>query len=109
MSRFTIATYRADPGNPANHETLRDLIAQHHMTLRVEGLVSSRPPLLLHAADGTFVEIFEWANDEAASQAHSNERVQALWAKMGEVANFPPLADVAGCDHPFPHFAPVKL
>lgn len=109
MSRFTIATYKPDTDDPKNHEALRDLIAQHHMTLKIEGLATSRPSLLLHADDGTFLEIFEWANDEAAAAAHTNERVQALWAKMGEVASFPALADVAGCDRPFPHFAPVKL
>jgi len=106
MSRFTIATFRA---RPDGHEALRHLIAQHHMTLKVEGLVTSRPPLLLHAEDGTFLEIFEWASDSAAQEAHQNQRVIDLWNRMGEVADFPPLADVQGCDRPFPHFAPTRL
>lgn len=111
MGVFTIATYKLhdDHNTPENHEALRRLIASHHMTLKVEGLATSRPAQLLHAEDGTFLELFEWVSETAAQAAHSNDRVQKLWGEMGKIATFPALAEVKGCDRPFPHFSPVRL
>jgi hypothetical protein len=98
-----LATYRPKPGGDA---ALRALIARHVPTLRRVQLATDRPVLLLRAADGTYVEVFEW-RPGGAEQAHDHPEVAALWGEMAQVADFVRLADLAEAAHPFPHFAPV--
>ena len=70
--------------------------------------MTDRPFTIMRSNDGrTFVEIFEWANAEAAHDAHTNEHVGPVWEAMAEVADFMTLADVAEATKQFPHFKPL--
>ena len=100
VGNVVMAMYRPRPGQD---EALRTLIAGHVGTLRRIGLATERPVLLLRAADGTYVEIFEW-RPGAAAKAHDHPEVQALWGAMAAIADFPPLGDLAESKRPFPHF-----
>ena len=66
MGVFVIAAYRPKKGK--------------------ERLVTDRPPYLMRAADGTFVEVFEWKSAAAIEAAHGNSAVQAMWARFEESA-----------------------
>lgn len=99
-----MASYRPRPGQD---EALRALIARHVPRLRELGLATSRPVTLLRAADGTYVEIFEWFPG-AAQKAHSHPGVLEIWNAMGPVAEFVRLADLAESQRPFPHFRLVE-
>jgi hypothetical protein len=101
-----IALYRPHPGKDAE---LRALIAQHLPVLRRLELVTDRPPLLLRAADGTYVEIFEWRTAESAGVAHEHPESARVWEAMGKVADFPALQDLAEARERFTHFEPVTL
>ena len=99
------AVYRAKPGKEAD---LAALIDEHGPALRAEGLVTDRPFVVMRSRDGrTFVEVFEWVSRQAACDAHGNERIGALWGRMGEVAEFLTLADLAEATQTFPHFTPA--
>jgi hypothetical protein len=75
--------------------------------LRSEGLATARSAVFLRAADGTLLEIFEWASQEAVERAHHNPRVQALWERFSAVSDCVKLADIPETHELFAHFTPV--
>ncbi len=102
-NEVVIAVYRPKPGMDA---AAREIISTHVPTLRSLGFVTSRPVTLLRAPDGSYLEIFEWA-DGCVDKAHHDPRVQAIWARFGETCDLLPIAALPGADHPFPHFTAV--
>ena len=101
---LVIATYRPHEGK--DKEMLR-LIQQHIPTLRKLDLITDRPAILARSKDGTYLEIFEWASKEAATNAHTHPAVAQVWEAMGTIGDFPPLKDIEECGVRFPHFTPV--
>ena len=71
MPRIAIACYRPKNGQ---EDILLDIVRRHVPTLRQEGLVTERPALVMKAEDGTLVEVFEWASQDAKNQAHEDDR-----------------------------------
>jgi len=106
MGKLVIATYRPKPGKD---DALREAIAGHVATLRAEELLTDRETICMCSTDGTLLEIFEWASEEAALAAHSNEAVQALWASMEGLCDHVPLADLPEATERFASFDPVML
>jgi hypothetical protein len=106
MGRIVIVCYRAKAGQ---QEALRSLVATHVATLRSIGLVTDRPPMAMEAADGTVVEVFEWASAEAIAGAHAHPEVLAMWEAFGRVCDYVPIAQVAEASALFAEFAPVPV
>ena len=106
MGKLVIATYRPKPGKD---DALREVIAGHLDVLRRQDLVTDREPVRMCAADGTILEIFEWASDEAALAAHSNPEVQALWRSLEGLCDHVPLKDLPEAKERFASFDPVTL
>lgn len=99
------AVYRAKPDKD---DELAALIARHVPILQAEGLASDRAPIVMRSKkDGTFIEVFEWATEGAANQAHANPEVEKIWGAMAEVADFLTLADVPEATDRFAHFTAV--
>lgn len=105
-SEVVMALYRPHAGAD---EALRALIARHMPTLRRLDLLTERESVLLRAANGTYVEIFEWRDEAAARSAHDHAEVGALWDAMAEVADFVSLETLDEAKKPFTHFTPVSL
>lgn len=105
MGRIVIVAYKPKSGRGAE---LRSLCTQHVATLRAEGLATSRPAVLAEAADGTIVEVFEWASSDAIAAAHDNRAVQALWARYAEVCDFVPVGSVPEASQLFSEFTPLS-
>lgn len=103
--QVVFAIYRPKPGR---EKALEDLLARHVPTLRRLGLATDRPPLLLRSKDSSFVEVFGWVDGDAARKAHAHPEVAALWEAMGEVADFPGLADLPEARTRFAHFRPAN-
>ena len=102
--RIVIVAYRPLPGKAAELVTL----AKSHVDrLKSEGLVSDRPPVIMQAADGTVVEVFEWKSKEAIENAHSNPAVQKMWGEFAEVCEYVPAAEVDELKQMFSEFKPV--
>lgn len=106
MGVFVIAAYRPHPGKEAD---LLQLVREHLPILRGEGLATERPPLVMRAADGTLLEVFEWASREAVERAHASAAVQQLWERFGAVCDYTKLADLREAGEMFAHFEPVEL
>jgi hypothetical protein len=106
MGRIVIVAYKPKPGKD---DELRALAREHVDILRVEGLVTARVPIIMTAADGSVVEVFEWASKDAINSAHSNPRVLELWNRYAAVCDYVPIATVAEAGQLFSEFEPLPL
>src|SRR5262245_55995297 len=106
MGVVAICTYRPKAGK--EREFLA-LLKTHIPTLRAEGLITTHPPLAARAADGTIIEVFEWASEDAKRQAHENPAVQACWGKFDALADFVTLGSLAEGQRPFAGFETITL
>ena len=82
MGRFVIVAFKPKPGQS---DALAAVVAKHLRVLRSENLVTDKAPYVMHAINGTVVEVFEWRSSEAITAAHSHPAVQALWGVRGRV------------------------
>jgi quinol monooxygenase YgiN len=108
MGRIVIACYRP---KPQQQDALRALMQEHVATLREIGLVTDRAPITMEAADGTFIEVFEWKSQEAIQAAHGHPVVLRMWEEYGKVCDYVPVAHVPEASEMFANFTPfdVKL
>ncbi len=102
--RIVIVAYKPRPGQS---EALAELMKTHWQQLAHEGLVSDRAPITMRAADGTFIEVFEWRSSEAIRAAHENPAVLAMWARFAEVCEYVPVATVPEAAQLFSEFTPA--
>lgn len=101
--RVVISCYRPKPGCEG---ALDALVAEHYSCLAAEGLVSDRTPVVMKAADGTVVEVFEWASKEAVAQAHESATIGKLWGEFAEVCEFVPIGNLPEAGQLFSEFTP---
>ena len=106
MGVIVIVAYKPKPGK---QDALKKLMAIHYPVLEKEGLVTERTPILMVAEDGTNVEVFEWLNEEAIQQAHTNPEVLKLWAAYFEVCDVVPLVTLPESKTMFASFAPLSF
>jgi hypothetical protein len=105
MGRFVIVAYKPKPGM---ERALEALVARHLAVLATERFVTDRPASVMRAADGTIVEVFEWASADAMARAHAHPAVAALWAEFAQASDYAPLATLAECSAPFAEFAAIE-
>jgi quinol monooxygenase YgiN len=84
---LTHVTYLPKKGK---EQELLELIKKHWPTLRKAGLATEELPQIYQARDKDsgsvyFIEIFAWADENAASVAHQTPEVMAVWEPMGNV------------------------
>ena len=96
-----ICSYRPKPGN---EQEVLELTDRHLHALRASRLITTYPHTAMQAEDGTVIEIFEWASVEAARKAETDTRIQEVWRKFAELADFVPLSSVQETTRPFAHF-----
>lgn len=106
MGVVVLACYRPHPGRA---EALLELVRGHVPALRAQGLATDREPIVMRAADGTVLEVFEWTSEEAVQRAHDHPVVQAMWQQFEAVCAWVKPAEVAELQQMFPHFRPVDL
>ncbi|MFM7784511.1 MAG: hypothetical protein ACKPE6_07705, partial [Gammaproteobacteria bacterium] len=103
--RVVIAAFRPKPGRA---DGLLQIVQRHHAVLVGQGLVTDRPRIVMRAADGTLIEVFEWRSAEAIEQAHADPTVQALWREFEAVCEYVPIGSVAEAGRMFSEFEPVN-
>ncbi len=104
LPRPVIACYRPKPGQEA---ALLHLVRSHVPALRRLGLVTERAPYCMRAADGTLVEVFEWASAKAIEAAHEHPEVHAMWAAFGAACSYVKLAELTEAQNLFAEFRPL--
>lgn len=101
-----ICLYRVRSGNEAE---FTGLLERHWPTLHSLGLVTDDQPIHYRGAeqDGKplFVEIFTWASEASAGQAHQHPDVMAIWEPMDKLTE----AREGRPNMEFPHVQPLKL
>ncbi len=100
-ARTVIASYTPKPGCA---DALLALVRGHVPALQRLGLATARAPFVMRAADGTLVEVFEWAGAAAIEQAHAHPEVQSLWARFDELCSFGPFSRLPEAAQMFPEF-----
>ena len=106
MSGFcVIVAYRPKPGQ---ENALLELVRNRVPTLRKEGLVTDRVPIIMRARNGTIIEVSEWKSREAIDAAHKNPNVLAVWEKFFAVCDCVPLNTLAEADEMFAGFTAVE-
>jgi hypothetical protein len=106
MGRIAVACYRPKPGR---EDDLLAVVVEHVPTLQRLGFAAGRAPIVMRAADGTIVEIFEWAGPEAKRSAHEDPAVRALWERFESCSEPLALADLAEAGDRYANFDPVDL
>jgi quinol monooxygenase YgiN len=104
MGRIVIVGYKPKPGK---NEALKELMRTHVQRLRNEGLATDRDSIVMEAADGTIVEVFEWLSDEAIRNAHTNPVVLQMWEEYAEVCDYVPVGSLAEAGKLFSEFEPL--
>ena len=104
LPRPVIACYRPKPGQEA---ALLDLVRGHVPTLRRLGLATDRAPYCMRAADGTLVEVFEWASAQAIEAAHAQPEVHTMWAAFGAACSYVKISELAEAQQVFAEFTPL--
>jgi hypothetical protein len=85
MGSISVACYQPKAGREA---ALTGLVFGHLPPLRAEGLATDRVPIVMRAADGTIIELFEWVRQEAIAAAHANPVVLDLWKRFEAVCTY---------------------
>jgi hypothetical protein len=98
-----VVAYRPKPGCD---QALLELARDHVPLLRRLGLATDRAPVLMRAADGTLLEVFEW-QDGAIERAHAMPEIQALWGRYAAVCDYRPLNSLPEAASQCAGFTPV--
>ena len=106
MAHTVIAVYRPHEGKG---DELVELLKAHLPTLRREGLATAMESVVLRAADGSVLEIFDWVSGDAVEAAHTNAVVQAMWARFATVCDYATLDSLAEAAKVFAHFERIGL
>jgi quinol monooxygenase YgiN len=101
---IVIVAYRPKPGK---EKELLDLVHSRVPTLRKEGLVTDRAPIIMRARDGTIIEVSEWESQEAIDAAHKNPNVLAMWNKFFAICDCVPLKTLTEAEQMFAGFEPI--
>ena len=56
--------------------------------LKTQNLVTDRAPIIMKAADGSIIEVFEWKSADAIKEAHQNKVVLELWERFSQVCDY---------------------
>ena len=103
---IVIVAYRPKPGK--EKETL-ELVRSRVPTLRKEGLVTDRVPMIMRARDGTIIEVSEWKSEDAIDAAHKNPNVLAMWNQFFAICDCVPLNALAEASDLFAGFEPIEI
>lgn len=101
IPKVVMAIYRPKNGKV---KELEALIQRHFPTLKEYGLTTTRDPYIAKSADGSYLEVFEWASDEAAKKAHDHPAVAKIWEAMAIVCDFGKLEQLPESKNVFPQF-----
>jgi quinol monooxygenase YgiN len=102
---IVIVAYRPKPGK---EKELLELVRSRVPTLKKQNLVTDRVPTIMHARDGTIIEVSEWNSQEAIDAAHKNPNVLAMWNKFFAVCDCVPLKTLAEAEEMFAGFEPIE-
>lgn len=106
MPVIAIAIFRPKPGNT---DELLGCLRDHMPLMRRLNFVTKREAIVMRAAGGEILEVFEWISPEAIDAAHEDPEVLALWKRYEACCEYITLSDLAEATKLFPGFEPIEL
>ncbi len=103
-ARLSIVAYKPKQGKEAD---LLALSHEHVPYLRSLGLATDRPHIVASAADGTIVEVFEWA-EGGLEKAHQHAGLAVMWQRYAAACDYVPLNTLAEAGTMFAGFVPLN-
>jgi predicted enzyme related to lactoylglutathione lyase/quinol monooxygenase YgiN len=100
-----IGTYRPKQGKD---QELLALLDQSFHALRASDLLGYYPRSVLKAAEGAYLEIFEWMSPDSMDQAMKDQSIQAVWKKIGDICEMLPISSLKEAAKPFAEFERVE-
>jgi len=104
MGMVAIGAYRVHEGR---EELFLEALRRDIVIMRDEGLISDWPAMILRAGADVFLQVVEWADEDAPARSSDNERVMAIWTKKRTLAEYLSLSQVPGADRLFPSFEEI--
>ncbi|HYD20926.1 MAG TPA: hypothetical protein VEB40_05575 [Flavipsychrobacter sp.] len=101
MKKLAFAMYKPREGKA---EELMDILKIHIPTLKEYDLITDKEPFTVLSENGTVIEIFEWASQEAIDLAHEHPAIRTIWGKMGPICDFVSMKDLPESQNAFPSF-----
>ena len=83
------------------------LTREHVPLLRAQRLATNHPLTVCRAKDGTIVEVFEWASQEAIDRAHESAEVRNLWGRYEAACDYVKVVDLAEAGDVWATFEPL--
>ena len=100
-----VVAYRPKPGK---ERELVELVRNRVPTLRKEGLVTKRVPIIMRSREGTIIEVSEWRSRAAIDAAHKNANVLAMWGKFFALCDCVPLKTLPEASEMFAGLEPIS-
>ena len=104
MGMIAIGAYRVHEGR---EDEFLEALRQDLVTMREEGLISDWPAMILKAGTNVYLQLVEWADEDAPGRSSSNERVMAIWTKKRILSDYLSLSEVPGAERLFPSFEEI--
>jgi hypothetical protein len=98
---LAFAMYKPREGAAAQ---MAAILKEHLPLLKRLGFATERSAYTVQSTDGTIIEIFEWAGEEAKRAAHQHPEVAALWKRMEGLCDFPVMKELPESGARFPNF-----
>jgi quinol monooxygenase YgiN len=89
--------------NEGKKQELMDILKEHIPMLKEYGLITDRATITAESEDGTIIEIFEWASEEAKGAAHQHSAIMQMWGRMMPICSFPAMKDLPEAQKSFPN------
>ena len=105
MGVLVFAMYKPKKGK---EKELGALLKDHLPTLKKYELITGKDAFFAKSSNGTFIEIFEWASEEAKTVAHQHPAIMQIWGKMMPICDFPAMKDLPEAAKSFPNFELVS-
>ena len=102
-ARLSIVAYRPKTGK---EQELLALTREHVPYLQSIGLATRRPSIISKAADGTIVEVFEWAAG-GLEKAHTDSGVAEMWKRYAAACDIVCLNTLRESGDMFANFVPI--
>lgn len=105
MSRTFIIVYKPYKGR--EQELLPAVIASYRDLLK-GGYVTSTPPKLMKAVDGSIILIFEWKDEHMKNTAQTDPVIQQHWMLISKLCQFEKPMNIIEFQQPFAEFETIE-
>jgi len=79
-----------------------------YLDLRKGGYVTSQPPMLMKASDGSIILIFEWIEKQKNEEAQVDPVIQQHWMTLSKICEFEKAMSLIEFQRPFSEFETIE-